>query len=327
MASQRRRAFRGRVVYAILKALGAIVRRLPLSFARACGVILGQLAFVVARRDRQRALDNIAIAFPEWSASKRRATIRATFHHLGKAVFEILWMPNINASNLHHYIEYDGFDRTVEQMRAGRSVIVFTAHCGNWEGLAYGVGMGAEGLPVSVLQRERNEADINRYISDLRAHAGVRSIDRGSTGAAREMIQSTRRGGILAFLIDQNIRTESAKVPFFGKPALTPIGPAKLAIRTKALAVAGFVERLPNGKHLIRFQEPFEASGDPIELTARLTKIIEDQIRRVPEQWVWFHDRYRERPKWEVPSPQSAQQSVQQSPDTPGRPDGSDRSG
>lgn len=300
MASQRRRAFRGRVVYAILKALGAIVRRLPLSFARGCGVVLGTLAWLVAQRDRRRALENLTIAFPDWSLARRRKTIRATFRHLGKAVFEILWMPNINAQNLGDYIEYEGFDRTVEQMRAGRSVIVFTAHCGNWECLAYGVGMGAEGLPVSVLQRERNEADINRYISDLRASAGVHTIDRGSAGAAREMIQSMRRGGILAFLIDQNLRTESAKVPFFGKPALTPIGPAKLAIRTKALAVAGFVERHPNGKHLIRFHEPFEATGDPIELTARLTRVIEEQIRRVPEQWVWFHDRYRERPKWDV---------------------------
>ena len=300
MASPKRRAFRGRVIYAILKALGAIVRRLPLSFARRCGTILGELAYRVARKDRRRALENIANAFPDWSASQRRKTIRATFHHLGKAVFEILWMPNITASNLHEHIEYDGFDRTLEQMRAGRSVIVFTAHCGNWECLAYGVGMASAGLPVSVLQRERDEADINRYISDLRASAGVHTIDRGSAGAAREMIQSMRRGGILAFLIDQNIRTESAKVPFFGKPALTPIGPAKLAIRTKALAVAGFVERQPNGKHLIRFHEPFEAAGDPIELTARLTKVIEEQIRRVPEQWVWFHDRYRERPKWEV---------------------------
>jgi Kdo2-lipid IVA lauroyltransferase/acyltransferase len=301
VASQRRRAFRGRVVYAVLTALGAIVRRLPLSFARACGAVLGTLA-LVARRDRNRAFDNLTIAFPDWSPARRRKTIRATFRHLGKAVFEILWMPNINAQNLGDYIEYDGFERTLAQMRAGRSVIVFTAHCGNWECLAYGVGMASEGLPVSVLQRERNEADINRYISDLRASAGVHTIDRGSAGAAREMIQSMRRGGILAFLIDQSLRAESAKVPFFGKPALTPIGPAKLAIRTKALVVAGFVERLPNGKHLIRFHEPFEATGDPIELTARMTRVIEEQIRRVPEQWVWFHDRYRERPKWEVSS-------------------------
>ena len=323
MASPKRRAFRGRVVYAILKTLGAIVRRLPLAFGRFCGSILGEVAFLVARRERKRGLENLGLAFPDWSASRRRKTLRATFHHLGKAVFEILWLPNINAANLHDYIEYDGFDRTVEQMRAGRTVIVFTAHCGNWECLAYGVGMASEGLPVSVLQRERNEADINRYISDLRASAGVHTIDRGSAGAAREMIQSTRRGGILAFLIDQNLRTESAKVPFFGRPALTPIGPAKLAIRAKTLVVAGFVERQPNGKHLIRFHEPFEASGDPIELTARFTRIIEEQIRRVPEQWVWFHDRYRERPKWEV----AVAQSAAPLPDTPARPDGSDRSG
>ncbi len=300
MASQRRRALRGRIVYAILKVAGAVVRRLPLSFARACGAALGELAWHVARRERKRGIENIGSAFPDWPVKRRRRTMRATFQHLGKAVFEILWMPNINQQNLSQHIDYIGFEKTLEQMRKGRSVIVFTAHCGNWECLAYGVGMASEGLPVSVLQRERNEADINRYISDLRASAGVHTIDRGSAGAAREMIQSMRKGGILAFLIDQNLRAESAKVPFFGKPALTPIGPAKLAIRTKALAVAGFVERQPNGKHLIRFHEPFEATGDAIELTAKMTQIIEEQIRAVPEQWVWFHDRFRERPKWDV---------------------------
>jgi Kdo2-lipid IVA lauroyltransferase/acyltransferase len=299
-AKARRRARRGRVVYAILRVAGAIVRPMPLRLVRACGVALGHLAWHVAGRDRRRALENIAIAFPQWSAAQRRSTIRAMFHHLGKSVFEILWLPNLTPANRAATTRYTGFDRTVEQMRAGRSVVVITAHCGNWEWLACGVGVGAEGLPVAVLQRERNEADINRYITELRAQAGVHTIDRGSAGSARELIQATRRGGILAFLIDQNLRAESAKVPFFGKPALTPIGPAKLAIRTKSLIVTGFVERLPDGMQHIRFDEPFPAEGDPIELTARLTRAIEAQIRSRPEQWVWFHDRWRERPQWDV---------------------------
>jgi len=77
VASQRRRAFRGRVVYAILKALGAVVRRLPLSFARGCGVVLGTLAWLVARRDRRRALENLTIAFPDWSLARRKTFIAA----------------------------------------------------------------------------------------------------------------------------------------------------------------------------------------------------------------------------------------------------------
>jgi len=115
------------------------------------------------------------------------------------------------------------------------------------------------------------------------------------------MIQSLRRGGLLAFLIDQNIRAESAKVPFFGRPALTPLGPAKLAIRTETPIVCIFTERR-GAKYLLTFENPIEVTrdDDPIVLTARITAAIEAQIRRAPEQWVWLHDRWRERPKWDV---------------------------
>jgi KDO2-lipid IV(A) lauroyltransferase len=134
-------------------------------------------------------------------------------------------------------------------------------------------------------------------VTELRAKSGVRTIDRGSPTSAREMIQAIRRGGILGFVIDQNIRTESVKVPFFGRPALTPIGPARLAVRTEAIAVTGVIERRADGTHLARFLEPIECKrdDDPVALTARLTREIEEQIRRTPEQWPWFHDRWKER--------------------------------
>jgi KDO2-lipid IV(A) lauroyltransferase len=116
------------------------------------------------------------------------------------------------------------------------------------------------------------------------------------------MIEAVRRGGILGFVLDQNIRTESVKVPFFGKPAPTPIGPARFAVRTEAYVTIGVIERLPDGRHHARFTEPFQCkrTDDPVALTALVTREIEAQIRRVPEQWVWMHDRWKERPKWDV---------------------------
>jgi Kdo2-lipid IVA lauroyltransferase/acyltransferase len=177
---------------------------------------------------------------------------------------------------------------------------MFTAHCGNWEWLSY--VMGTYGRPVSVLHRERDQADMNRYIIELRAKAGVRTIGRGTTSSAKEMIQSIRKGGMLAFVIDQNIRTESVKVPFFGVPALTPIGPVNFAIRTEAMISVSYIHRLPDGRHHAQFLEPTQCSkgDDPIALAAEITGKYEEQIRRHPEQWVWVHDRWRERPQWDV---------------------------
>jgi KDO2-lipid IV(A) lauroyltransferase len=272
---------------------------MPLRVARVFGFALGHVAWLVLRRERTMALSNIAMAMPEWSRRRRTAAIRAMFHHLGMSVFEMVWLPNLDAKSLYETTVFENMEPITELARNGRGVIAFTGHCGNWEWMAYAIAKS--GIPMSVLQRERNEADLNRFITTIRATGGIRTIDRGSTASAREMILALRRGGILGFLIDQSIRVESVKVPFFRKPALTPIGPAKLAIRTGTPVVSIFVQRR-GGKQYVTFKDVIDTrtNDDPVALTALITQDIEDQIRRAPEQWVWFHDRWRDRPKWDV---------------------------
>jgi len=295
VAGPRLRAFRERAIYRALVVISAIGRRLPLRLGRFFGRRIGWLAFHVARRERKKAIANISIAFPEWSESQRVATIMAMFRHFGMSLFEIAWLPNMDVALRDRLTVVEGAEPLLELMDAGRGVVVFTAHCGNWEWMSYAVGLF--GRPTTVLQRERSAPEMNRYITELRARSGVRTIDRGSASAGRELIQSLRRGGILAFLIDQNIRTENVKVPFFGRPAPTPIGPAKLAVRTESIVVDILIERLPDGRHRLKIGQPFAVSrdDDPVELTERMTRIIEAQVRRVPEQWVWVHDRWRDR--------------------------------
>ncbi|MGZ5477207.1 MAG: lysophospholipid acyltransferase family protein [Thermoanaerobaculia bacterium] len=299
MAGPKLRALRDRLLLRSLRGISLVSRAIPYRTGQTIGRALGSLAFHVARRDRRKAMDNMSVAFPEWDQARRRAVARSMFRHLGASLFEIVWLSKRDEKVRTAMTTFEGIDRGLELVRSGRSIVVFTGHCGNWEWLAYGAGKLA---PVTVLQRERSEAGLDEFITSIRAGAGIETIDRGSTAAGREMIRAMRKPGFVAFLIDQSIRAESAKVPFFGHPALTPIGPATLAIRTGALAMAVFIERRADGTHLIRFLEPIETKrdDDPIALTARMTREIEDQIRRVPEQWVWMHDRWRDRPKWDV---------------------------
>ncbi len=300
MASRKLRAFRERALYRALTFISAIGRRIPLPLGQFFGRALGRLAWHVARRERRKALTHIGIAFPSWTEAQRRDAIRGMFRHLGMSVFELAWLPNLTRDNYTRTSHFEGHERLLEIIDSGRGVVIFTAHCGNWDWLSFATGL--LGRPVSVLQRERDSPEMNRYITELRARAGVHTIDRGSGSSARDMIQAIRRGGILAFVIDQNIRTESVRVPFFGKEALTPIGPAKLAVRTEAMVVPAIAERLADGTHRLVFLEPIECKRDhdPAALTAHATKLIEEHIRRVPEQWVWMHDRWRERPQWDV---------------------------
>lgn len=301
MGNLKRRALRGRIIAIALRALLSITRHLPLSLLRVWGMVLGDLGFLVLRRYRTRALNNIAIAFPEWSEQQRRATVRRMFHDLGASTLELGWMANLDRRTLEKTTEIHGAEHIDEALAAGRGMLIFTGHCGNWEWLAATVAL--LGHPLTILQRDRDEPDLNRLIAELHERFGMRTIGRGSTAGALEMFRTLRSGGLLAFLIDQNIRAEGVKVPFFAKPALTPIGPARLAVRAEAPVMICFIERR-NRKQIVHFQRAITTTrdSDPVEITAQLTAAIEQQIRRLPEQWVWFHPRWKERPKWEISS-------------------------
>lgn len=259
------------------------------------GRALGSLAFRAVRRHRRKALENIAIAFPEWTPARRREVVHEMFQHLGMSLFEIVWLPNLTPKKLAQTTVFEGLEPVATVIEAGNAIVLFTGHCGNWEWLA--AAMARAGLPLTVLQRERDEGGLNDFILGIRATSGIKTIDRGSSGSGRDLIQALRRGGLLGFLIDQSLRVESVNVPFFGKPAPTPIGPARMGIRAEAHAVYVFSERRPDGIHHVRFGDPFKLNrnDDPTALTALMTRAIEDQIRRTPAQWVWMHPRWRPR--------------------------------
>src|SRR5436190_2806911 len=227
MASPRVRAFRSRAIYFVVASFTAIGRRIPLRTGRLLGRGLGTFAYFVVGRQRKKALANLAIAFPDWSGSKRHKTIHAMFRHFGMSLFEIAWLPNLTPETRDRFTKFEGVDQMMQLIDEGRGFVIFTAHCGNWEWLSYTIGLW--GRPLSVMQRERDEHGLNRFITELRARSGAKTIDRGSASSARDMIKAIRGGGMLAFVIDQNIRSESVKVPFFGTPAPTVIGPARLA--------------------------------------------------------------------------------------------------
>jgi len=296
LASPRTRALRGKLVYAVVSTLAFLVRLLPLRAARGLGVMIAAVGAPIFRRDLRRARAQLGAAYPDWSEREIRRTVRAMCGHFGIMFIEFLWQRNVDVKNIARTTIYEGIEHVTGRTSG---MVILSGHCGNWEWAAHAIALIA---PLTVMHRQRNEPDINRLITNLRGESNVNVIDRGAASAGREMIRALRDGRLLAFLIDQNIRAESVKVPFFGRPALTPIGPAKLAIRTGVPIICIFDERTSDGKHVVRVYPPLVTSkdDDPVAVTARITTIIEGEIRRRPEQWPWFHDRWRERPQWDV---------------------------
>lgn len=293
--TRRFQEFKNGAIYRSLRLAASAGRRLSLPAARAVGRRLGELAFRTVPRERRKALGSLALAFPDWPDAERRRVAHATFLHLGTSLLEIAWLPNLTTPRFERTTRFEGLENLRAAADAGRGVVLFTGHCGNWEWMAAAIALA--GFRMNVVARQLYDPRINDFIVESRRRFGVETIGRGSIAAAREILQTLRSGDVLGVLIDQSIKAENAMIPFFGMPAPTPIGPARLATRSGAVAIAGFIEREADGTQRIRFQEPIPTTRDtdPVELTARMTAAIEAQIRRVPSQWVWMHHRWRMR--------------------------------
>jgi KDO2-lipid IV(A) lauroyltransferase len=191
-------------------------------------------------------------------------------------------------------------------------VIFVTGHIGNWELLAALVAR--RGYDASVVATPVYDERLDQRLVAARAVHGVETIRRGSASAARQLLSSLRRNAVLGMLIDQDTDVDGAFVPFFGRLAHTPVGAAALALRTDARVICGFLVREGASRHRLVLQGPVElvrtgdSDHDVVENTARLTEMIERHIRAHPDQWIWFHRRWKRRP--DTASPRAADRPV-----------------
>jgi KDO2-lipid IV(A) lauroyltransferase len=293
-SKQRLRRLRGRLLAALLRVLSAWLGRRTRPAVQRFGRALGRLAWTAGRRDRRRALDHIALALPELPAAGRRRLARASFVHQGVNLAEILHLRRAGCAAVEEWVDEEGWNRVEALRAAGRPILVLTGHCGNWELLA--ALINCRGLRMSVVARRLDEPELQELLLGLRRRYGTETIERGEPGAARRLLAVFRDGGALGMLIDQDTKVEGVWVPFFGRDAYTPVGAAKIALKLGAAVVPSFIERSADGRHRVRFGEPLALPEDATEATAAMTAAIEEQVRRVPEQWVWMHRRWRRRP-------------------------------
>jgi KDO2-lipid IV(A) lauroyltransferase len=284
----------GLLTAGLLHALAALLGRLSWTAAQRCGRGLGAVAWALGRRDRRRALEHTSIAFPQLAPAERRDLARASFLHLGTALGESLHLLRRDCAAIASHVRVEGWEHVERARAGGRALLVVTGHCGNWELLAATIACRGRGL--AVVARRLDEPLLDRLLVGLRARFGVSTIARGAPGAARQLLRLLRGGGALGILIDQDTKVDGVWVPFFDRPAFTPAAAADIVRRLGAAAVPAFIERLADGSHLARFAPAAELPADPTAATALLTRTIEQQIRRVPEQWVWLHRRWRRQP-------------------------------
>lgn len=259
---------------------------------------LGGLAGRVLERDRRRAMENLAVAFPDAPEMVRGAMVRGMFRTLGRNAFDFLRFASAQPRRVEELVaDVDGERHLLDAYEVGRGVIVITGHIGCWELMpAY---YGSRGFRSSVIGRRMKVSRLNDRLTQVRARFSVKTIDRDSS--PREPVSALKRGELLGVLIDQHTSVAGVYVPFFDKPAFTPSGVAKLALMTRAPIVPMATFRVANDRHRIVVMPPVDMPEEALprkeavyQLTARCSQAIEDLIRIDPKQWVWFHRRWRD---------------------------------
>lgn len=221
-------------------------------------------------------------------------------------VAEVCHLHDLTTDSVRRYVcipDEEAWQRAVESTRE-RGAIILTGHVGNFELLAYAHGL--LGAPVTLVHRPIRNALIDDFVVRLRERAGTRSI--GKHSAAKAALRALARREILAIPADQNqSRRSGVFVSFFGLSASTTAGPARLAMMTGAPILPVFLLREGETEiHRLEIQPPVDLvqsgdrDADVVANTQRCTSVIEDIVRRHPEQWIWFHKRWRTRPLGEA---------------------------
>jgi Kdo2-lipid IVA lauroyltransferase/acyltransferase len=281
----------------------AIVGRLPLPVGLWLGRRFGDAAYVVVRRRRQLALENLARAYPALPRRARTRLARHASQHLGMTLFELARVLTRPVDDTLQRIRLQGVEHLTAAMAAHGRALLLTAHLGNWELLA--AAHRLTGFPLSIVVRPLDAPWLDALADRLRRSTGVELIDK--RGALRPVLDALRRGRMIGILMDQNAaRREGVFVDFFGWPASTSRSIALLALRTRTPVVPVFARRDAEGRHTVVFHpalsQPASNGSEAavVELTARCTAAIERAIRETPEQWLWSHDRWRTRPPGEA---------------------------
>lgn len=223
---------------------------------------------------------------------------RDVYRFVSSGMLDFFHISRKSDDSFRRTVEIDGAPNMAAALSLGRGAIAVTGHIGAWELIPRAVKL--LGHRTGVVGRKLSGSAAENLISSLRARPGVLVLDRGS--GASTLVRALRANTAVGILIDQDTTAvESVFVDFFGIPALTPVGPAKLAVRLGIPVVPLFIRRLPDGRHRLSIEpmispEEYVGPDGILALTGRLTGRIEARVREDPRQWVWFHERWCRRP-------------------------------
>ena len=284
------------LVWLMVKLLALPPRRV----ARGVGALIGSIALGLTPRLRETGHRNLQLAFPEKSVAERNQVLVKLYRNLGWLLAEFCQMPSYTRANTTSFLRYDGLENYLAARDRGRGVLVLTGHLGAWELSSFYHSL--MGYPMSMVIRRLDNPLVDDLVNQIRCLHGNQVLHKDDF--ARGLLAAMRRGDTVGILMDTNMTPpQGTFVDFFGVPACTGSGLARIAGKTGAAVLPGFLLwDQPSGQYVLRFGPMLtmaataDAEADAIANTALFTHVLEDYIRQYPDQWLWVHRRWKTRP-------------------------------
>jgi Kdo2-lipid IVA lauroyltransferase/acyltransferase len=276
---------------------------LPRPLAHAVGIMIGGAVFFLHPRLRRVGLRNLELAFPNKSIAERRKILRGVYVSLGRLLGEACQFPKYTRQNASEIAVYQGFENFQEAERRGRGVLLLTGHFGGWEVGSFFHSL--QGHPMQIVVRPLDNSYVDALVQHYRGLHGNTMI--GKQEFARGLIAAMRQNLTVGILMDTNMTPpQGVFVDFFDIAACTASGVARVALHTDSAVVPAFTIWDPVlRKYRVEFAPPVDlvrtgdTEADAVTNTAKFTKIIEEHVRRYPDQWLWVHRRWKSRPEGE----------------------------
>jgi heptosyltransferase-2 len=285
------------IVYLLYRSGSAIASALPLPVLFVFGEFFGFCVWIASGKYRHLAQSNVAIAFGhEKSPGELRRLVRRHFQRLGANLLCSIKLTAMPLEKMAARIETENLDFIHRELRAGRPVVLLLSHLANWELFAHILPKYIGYVRNSTIYQRLGNRFIDEHVRRVRGRAGVEMFDRkeGFSNA----IKLLRHGGAIGILSDQHAGDHGVWVPFFGRLASTSPLPALLANRTGAALVGVAIYTDGRARWRIAISPALENNEEPVGLlSAKINQVIEQQIRRAPEDWFWVHNR------WKTPRP------------------------
>ena len=294
----RAQAMKNGALYALAVTALTVLRAVPAAWLRTLGRAIAIAAYALFADARRTARINIARALPDLDFHARAALLFRTYLSLGASLGDTLAMLRGSGRAQATRLALDEASRATlrDAQSEGRGVVFASAHLGPWEAVA--AALVASGVPLTTLARESYDPRFTRLYDRLRGAHGVRAIYRGSPGAAARIVRTLRQNAVLGVPMDLRSRVPSVDAPFLGEPAPTAIGPARIALRTRAAVVVGTAAPIGAGSEMgvtvTRIPSSDLAADDSgaLILTTRINAEISRRILAMPAAWPWMHDRF-----------------------------------